>query len=93
LPGDGGWKDLGDGTQKWVGPAGIDNGPGNTSGQMIQPGTIVRTPVWKGDDDLSRKHNQTDLEAIRADIRRQRRELETQRNRLKEAAQKGPKKK
>jgi flagellar biosynthesis GTPase FlhF len=93
LPGDGGWKDLGDGTQKWVGPSGIDTSKGPYTGQKIETGTIVRTPVWKGDDDLSRKYNQTDLEAIRADIRRQRRELDAQRNKLKEAALKGPKKK
>ena len=89
LPGDGYYKDLGDGTQIWVGPAGIDP----VTGQKVQTGTRTRTPVWKGDDDLSKKFNPTDLEAIRADIRRQRRELEAQRKKLQEAARKGPKKK
>ena len=93
LPGDGGWKDLGDGTQKWVGPAGKDTGPGHTHGKVIQPGTIVRTPVWKGDDDLSKIHNQADLEKIRADTRQAQRELAAQRKKLQEAAQLGHKKK
>ena len=89
LPGDGSWKDLGDGSQKWVGPSGRDP----RTGDWVQSGTITRTPVWKGDDSHSKRFDQGDLEAIRADIRRQQRELEAQRKKLQEAARKGPKKK